>query len=259
VIYVNKHGLSRPIPAGVARQVRQECGFGCVVCGMALVQYDHFDPPFAEAFAHRAEGIALLCGHCHDKRSRGWLTAAQVAAARAAPRTFKLGSSHEVFNLEVAGPFSIKIGTTTYQITSGMKLADVNGESALIVEPPEESAAPYQLSAKFRDSRGRIVAEIDRNVWLARPDTWDIECLGTRLIIRSAPGKIWLQICLRPGVGIDIERLDTLFGQWAQYGVRIEGEKTILYQPDGPDIMWTSGGRISTDGHGILTIFFVRS
>ena len=50
----NEHGLPRHIPADVARAVRQECGFGCVICGVALIQYEHFDPEFAEAREHVA-------------------------------------------------------------------------------------------------------------------------------------------------------------------------------------------------------------
>ena len=45
----NQHGLSRSIPEDVKQHVRQECGFGCVICGNIIIDYEHIDPGFAEA------------------------------------------------------------------------------------------------------------------------------------------------------------------------------------------------------------------
>jgi len=59
---INIHGLSRTIPEGIKRQVRQECGFGCVVCGLAIATYEHIDPPFKTAKDHDPSKIAYLCG-----------------------------------------------------------------------------------------------------------------------------------------------------------------------------------------------------
>ena len=32
---------SRNMPLPIQREVRQRCGFGCVVCGLPLYEYDH--------------------------------------------------------------------------------------------------------------------------------------------------------------------------------------------------------------------------
>lgn len=32
---------SRNIPLSIQRKVRQRCGFGCVICGMPLYEYEH--------------------------------------------------------------------------------------------------------------------------------------------------------------------------------------------------------------------------
>lgn len=32
----NRHGLSRYIPPNIKRTIRKQCGFGCVVCGVAF-------------------------------------------------------------------------------------------------------------------------------------------------------------------------------------------------------------------------------
>jgi len=40
----NKFGLSRTIPEAIKSQIRRDDGYGCVVCGNALYQYEHIDP-----------------------------------------------------------------------------------------------------------------------------------------------------------------------------------------------------------------------
>ena len=80
-IKTNQHGLKRQIPPDVAFQVRSECGFGCVVCGNAVYEYEHIDPPFAEAKQHEAARIALVCGGCHSPKTRGFTSADLIKAA----------------------------------------------------------------------------------------------------------------------------------------------------------------------------------
>jgi hypothetical protein len=67
----NRFGLSRDIPRGIKREVRRRSGFGCVICGCAIFEYEHVDPPFSEAKQHDPSGITLLCGQCHSYVTRG--------------------------------------------------------------------------------------------------------------------------------------------------------------------------------------------
>ena len=55
----NQYDLSREIPADVKRAVRQACGYGCVICGSAIIEYEHVDPTFNEAREH--DPTARLC------------------------------------------------------------------------------------------------------------------------------------------------------------------------------------------------------
>lgn len=34
---INKQGISRDIPDPIKRDVRQRCGFGCVICGKCCI------------------------------------------------------------------------------------------------------------------------------------------------------------------------------------------------------------------------------
>ena len=105
----NSHGLSRDIPNEVKREVRQRCGFGCVVCGGAIIQYDHFEPEFADAHAHKSEGIILLCGGCHNLKTVGRLSKETLAKHAADPKCRQTGFSF--------GPFDI--GTTPPKVSIG--------------------------------------------------------------------------------------------------------------------------------------------
>jgi hypothetical protein len=76
---VNKHGLPRSIPSHIKQEIRQRCGFGCVICGFGFYDYEHFDPDFVDAKSHSPEGMTLLCSQCNQKRARKRLSVATVA------------------------------------------------------------------------------------------------------------------------------------------------------------------------------------
>lgn len=67
---MNKYNRGRNIPSEVKREVRQRCGLGCVICGNLIYDYDHFNPPYAEAEEHDADGIILLCSNHHSRKTR---------------------------------------------------------------------------------------------------------------------------------------------------------------------------------------------
>ena len=50
----------RNIPAEIKRQVRQRCGFGCIICGLPIYEYEHMEE-WAKVKRHRTEEITLLC------------------------------------------------------------------------------------------------------------------------------------------------------------------------------------------------------
>src|SRR5688500_6341627 len=56
---------NRPkIPRGVARQLRQESGFGCARCGHPYLEYHHI-VPWSEDQHYRPQDMVALCGNCH--------------------------------------------------------------------------------------------------------------------------------------------------------------------------------------------------
>lgn len=67
----NKHGFSRYIPQETKLEIRRRSKFGCVVCRCAFYQYEHIIPEYHDADEHNPDNMCLLCGHCHDKVTRG--------------------------------------------------------------------------------------------------------------------------------------------------------------------------------------------
>jgi hypothetical protein len=68
---INKLGLSRAIPEAIRRKIRQDSGFGCVICGLAIASYEHIDPEFHEATEHDPDKMTFLCEGCRSRVTRG--------------------------------------------------------------------------------------------------------------------------------------------------------------------------------------------
>ena len=63
------NGYRRPgLPASVARQLRQQAGFGCAKCGHPYIEYHHI-VPWAQEQHFRPEDMVALCGNCHPSVS----------------------------------------------------------------------------------------------------------------------------------------------------------------------------------------------
>jgi hypothetical protein len=217
---VNKYGLKRLPSAPVRREIRQRCGFGCVICGLAFYDYEHFDPDFADAKEHNPAGMTLLCPNHNQRRGRHRLSAATVAAANANPKCLQQGFSSESFDFG-SDPIEVKFaGLTFYDCRY---LIVVNDQPLLAVSPSKEPGEPVLLSGLFADRLGRVTLTIEENVWSVRSDNWDVECVGPHITIRSAQGDISLVLRMEPPKGLVIERLEMQF-----QGVFFRGNKDIL-------------------------------
>ena len=111
---VNKYDLSRTIDADIRRQIRQACGFGCCVCGNAITEYEHVDPPFEEAKIHDPQHITLLCTGCHGKVTRKFWSKDKIKKAMQNPACLAQGYSNEVFDFGLDSPW-LQLGGVTIQ------------------------------------------------------------------------------------------------------------------------------------------------
>ncbi len=212
----NKYGLSRTIPEDVKRNVRQECGFGCVCCGLAIGSYEHIDPQFSEARSHDAAKMAFLCEACHSRVTRGFWSKEKVKEARKMPWCIQEGRCHDAFDI---GDNEFVVWAGANRIVNIETILKVDDTTLLAIEPPEIAGGPYRLSGEFYDENGTFLFKILRNEWFGETSNWDIECVGGKIVIKSAPGNIALQILCNPPKGIIIERMN-MFYKNTQFGVK---------------------------------------
>lgn len=234
----NTYGLSRHIPSPVMREVRQRCGFGCVVCGNAIYDFEHFDPDFKDATAHVASGITLLCPTCNQKKARGWLPVEKVTLANASPFCLTKGFASEVFDF-LPGPINFIAGSVGL-VNLGCALM-IKGIPVVSFSPPETPGEPVRMSANLTDESGRPLLLILDNKWSVPNENWDVECSGGHLKVRSAPRDILLHIHFQPPHTITIVRARLWY----------KGDRADIGD-DGIQITHASGGQ--SGFHGITIV-----
>lgn len=204
----NKYGVSRYVPEHVKREIRQRCGFGCVICGLGFYDYEHFEPDFSEAKAHNPAGMTLLCPNCNQKRARNRLSAEAVALANAKPKCLQQGFSKEQFDFSTT-PVYIRIGGI--EIHNCKYILVINDMPLISILPPLEEGQPVRVSGFFTDGDGNQTLTLLNNEWSADTGSWDVESIGPVITIRSGPRNISLKIRLNPPHSLSIEQLQMKF------------------------------------------------
>lgn len=216
----NAFGLSRDIPAAVKLLVRQRCGFGCVICGLGIVQYEHVDPEFKNAKVHDPDAIALLCPQCHAKVTTGMWSKARVKLAIRSPKCKQVGHTREFFDLVEGCPVLQFGGVLLFNCPTPIQVA---GCPVFSVKPPEALGDPFLFSGTFTDSNGDVTLIIEDNEWKAFSTAWDVEVKGPTITIREGRGIIHLIIRVDPPKRLIVERLEMSLG-----GYRFEANGDFL-------------------------------
>jgi len=232
----NVHGLSRTIPESVKREVRQRCGFGCVICGLAFYDYEHFDPEFCDAFEHNPDGMTLLCSQCNQKKARGRLSAETVARANANPKCLQQGFAQEIFDFGIE-PIIVKFAGS--QFIDCRHIVVVNGLPLLSIRNPEKAGMPILVSGFFTDANGQITLSIRDNEFYVGADNWDVQCVGPLITLRNGLGEVSLVIRLHTPTGLSIEKLEMKY-----QGVWLRGTTDTL------EFSFTNGDRWSSVSNG---------
>ena len=206
----NKHGLNRHIPEPICREIRKRSKFGCVVCRCAVSQYEHIDPVFNDAHEHNPDYMCLLCGHCHDKVTRGLLSKSTVKGHYAFVQSSEeVGRPFDEFDLSSRN-LSVTLGSCVFRDVK--TLIELDGIRVLAIEPPEEGAAFPTLSGYFTDQTGTELLRIDRNVWYGPVGAWDVEVKGREISVRVGSGLLALKLRVDPPSNITVEVLDMYVG-----------------------------------------------
>ncbi len=202
----------RDIPDPIKRVVRQRCGFGCVICGKPLYEYDHL-LGWANVHRHVADEITLLCDQHHRERTNGLLPAAGVASANQNPFNLRLGVSPP-YDLHYSGYECVaNFGNNVFTVED-------RGYGTILVPLIIDGMAPVVftladghllLSVTLFDEANRAVLRIDQNQLMYTIDQWDIEFAGRALTIRAGRGDVFIDITFEPPNRIQFNRGRVLF------------------------------------------------
>ena len=189
------------------REVRQRCGFGCVICGLPLYEYDHITG-WANTHEHDVRDIMLLCDRHHREKTNGLLPMEAVNAANENPRNLRAGLT-EPYTLHYSGDrFKIDIGSNVFQGAdqgggTSVDILRIDGHPLIAVTLED---GHYLLDLNVYDNNNAPILQIEQNELVANARSWDIEFVGTQLIIREGPGKILFDISFLPPSEIQMNR-----------------------------------------------------
>lgn len=187
---------NRPaIPDPLKRLVRQECKFGCAICGMPIFDYDHIIP-YAEVLEHKLENLILLCpNHHRDKGAK--LDIELVKEAKKNPFNSKKATVSG-YKLEPNRKYNIELGSNkTNKIfhngNGEYHCLWVNGVSFLKLHSINNWIT---ISMIVTDRNGKVILKINKGEITFSTNIWDYTYVGSNLKIRLGPSKIILDINL---------------------------------------------------------------
>lgn len=196
-----------PIPEPVKREVRQRCGFGCVICGLPLYEYDHLIP-WADVRQHSPENLTLLCDQHHREKTSHLLPSDAVAAANADPYSRRTGVSRP-YDLHYSGDScEADIGSNLHVWPS---LAHDAFTVPLIVDDTpvvlfRGENGHLLLSVQLFNDQNELLVQIVDNQLVFSAAPWDVEFRGRRLTVRGGPGDIFVHMTFEAPARIVIDR-----------------------------------------------------
>ncbi len=186
----------RTPPAAIARQLRQEAGFGCAVCGCPIIEYHHIIE-WREEKHFKPEHMVALCPSHHTEY--GKLPKTKSYSAKANPINIRkgkisgyLGGNREQRVLRL-GSMIVEdcVSAIDYGGNSIIGYQQIDGEFRLNVFIPDEEFWPE--------------VEIKQNIMAASiGQFWDIEFKTNWVKFRRAKGNVFLTIDFR-GEEVEID------------------------------------------------------
>jgi hypothetical protein len=204
------------------RIVRQRCGFGCVICGCPIYQYDHMYRYTVET-ADDPAVITLLCPTHHEEKTKGLLPLDKVLAANESPINVQNGVSTPYEVYYAGEQFTIRIGPGTF-IGMGRYLCALLLRDEEVVAFNLTDDGQLLLNVNLRDRSGNLALSIIDNEMVYSIDTWDIEYVGKTLTVRQARGDIMFELLFEPPSSISLTR-----AKFAYDDVTIEISSSVIH------------------------------
>lgn len=183
---------SRKIPELIRRQLRQEAGFGCCICGNPVFQCHHIKD-WALINSHNTQDMMVLCPNHHHEATVHAISEQEQRDWKKLP--FNIVNGYVDGLLKISEPgVAVEIGTN-YFVGPGFKFI-VDGAPLLALD--RDSNSRLRLSLDLYDSTDSLLLQIHNNEWLTGdPMPWDIEFSHRRFVLRRKSGKITLTIDAR--------------------------------------------------------------
>ena len=183
------------IPNAIKREVRQRCGFGCVICGCPLYEYDHMFE-WSVFKRHVASEITLLCPFHHSEKTIGQLPSEIVINADKNPFNHKIGitGKHKLFY--AGNEAIIKLVSNEFFIKATDETKDFI--ALVMFDQPILGFSVREgqifLNILLFDSSNNLVFSVIDNVIEVSINIWDFEYVGTKLTLRSKAYDIFIEI-----------------------------------------------------------------
>lgn len=208
---------NRNIPLPIQREVRQRCGFGCVLCGLPLYEYEHM-LGWAEVRRHVADELTLLCDQHHREKTSGLLPAGEVTRANAHPFNVREGTS-KPYALHYSGSeCEAIVGRNRFTTSDG---GDGTQIAPIVIDDFPLLAFVLQdghllLHLNLFDENNILVLRIVNNQLVYSTSPWDIRLVGRSLEIREGAGRFLIDISFEVPNRIVVRR-----GRFLRNGVEI--------------------------------------
>jgi hypothetical protein len=178
----------KAIPAGVARQLRQEAGFGCCKCGLPILQYHHI-VEWTEDQHYRPEDMMVLCPTHHDQATKGAMPVPEQRLLKTSPFNIERGFARGL--LEIKQDYCAADFGSITMVGEGVFLS-INGESVVSFYLGEKN---LEISLKLFSETDELLVEIERNEWVSGDSLpWDIQADWQVLTLREKARQISLSL-----------------------------------------------------------------
>lgn len=197
---------TRGIPAGIKREVRQRCGFACIVCGSPIVEYHHMTP-WSQVHEHTADNITLLCPSDHSDATGPRPTWNEAAIRAKNARPFMSVNNSTRYRPTPYGPQSpeLRLGSNTIYPLPGHSapVLQVAGRNVFSVRVEDGHAL---VSIELWSADGATIFRMVDNEWTYQLGEWDYKYEGNRLVIWEEIGHFLLMVRFDAPTAVTVER-----------------------------------------------------
>ena len=202
---------SRNIPTGVKRKVRRACGFGCVICGHPIIEYDHI-VPFSQVKSHDVDNLCCLCPTHHAEKTRKIIPTEFVAKARSSPLNIKTKYSKPHPLYYFGDRCFVEIGSIRNIMFKQPKSPKTIVYSPLVIRDEELIKVKFDrdgiifVDLTIRNELDDFIIKIVENELLFKADLWDVEFVANKLRIVRRDGDTALEMIFKAPYGASIVR-----------------------------------------------------